>query len=91
MARAGVLERGEALICLEGLRELDDAGHVLAVVGEIVELQTIMKVHGDASSKQGRRWLLTPIRKRIRATHLMDCNVVFTLSISLIATMPSAV
>ena len=27
----------------------------------------------------------------MRSTHLMDCNVVFTLSISLIATMPSVV
>ena len=33
---SGVLERGEALIRLEGLRKLDDARHVLAAVGEIV-------------------------------------------------------
>ena len=42
--RASVRERGEALIRLEGLRELDDAGHVLAVVGEIVVKQTVVKV-----------------------------------------------
>ena len=45
-----VLERGEALIRLEGLRELDDAGHVLAAVGEIVALQADVKAHRDASS-----------------------------------------
>ena len=43
MALAGVLERGEALIRFEGLSELDDAGHVLAVVGEIIVLQTVME------------------------------------------------
>ena len=43
MALAGVLERGEALIRFEGLSELDDAGHVLTAVGEIVVLQTVME------------------------------------------------
>ena len=42
--RVCVLERREALIRLEGLRELDDAGHVLAAVGETVALQTVVKV-----------------------------------------------
>ena len=41
--RASILERGEALIRFEGLCELDDAGHVLAAVGEIVVLQTVME------------------------------------------------
>ena len=41
--RASVLERGEALIRFEGLSELDDAGHVLAAVGEIIVLQTVME------------------------------------------------
>ena len=69
MARAGVLERGEALICLEGLRELDDAGHVLAAVGETgAPAQTVVKAHRDASSKQGRRWLLmSPFDHDLRA------------------------
>ena len=59
MASVGVLERGEPLICLEGLRELNDAGHVLAEVGEAVGLQTVVQAHRSASSKQRRPWLLT--------------------------------
>ena len=34
---------------------------------------------------------LTPSQKRAHKTHLMDCNEVFTLSISVSAMMPSAV
>ena len=41
--RASALERGEALIRFEGLSELDDAGHVLAAVGEFIVLQTVME------------------------------------------------
>ena len=54
-----VLERGEALIRLEGLCELDDAGHVLAKVGEVVVHQTAKKAYRDGNSKQGRQRLLT--------------------------------
>ena len=50
MARAGVLERREALICLEGLSELDDAGHVFAEVGEIVALQTVVKARTETQT-----------------------------------------
>ena len=44
---ASVLERREALIRFEGLSELDDAGHVLAAVGEMVPLQTVMKARTE--------------------------------------------
>ena len=54
-------------------------------------LQTRINAHIRNQQKASTEWLLTPIRKGTRATHLMDCSVVFTLSISLIATMPSAV
>ena len=50
----------------------------------------------DAMSAMSRRRALTRAADgfqigQVREAHLMECNVVFTLSISLIATMPSAV
>ena len=50
----GVLEQREALIRLEGLSELDDAGHVLAVVGEVVVAQTVVKACRDGMAQQRR-------------------------------------
>ena len=47
------------------------------------------KLPGRVESK--RQGVLTPSQKRAHETHLMDCNEVFTLSISVSAMMPSAV
>ena len=48
--RASVLERGEALIRFEGLRELDDAGHVPAGIGEFVAAQTVVKARTETQT-----------------------------------------
>ena len=40
LGKGNSLERHQRAILLEGLRELDDARHILAVVGEVVVAHT---------------------------------------------------
>ena len=76
-----ILELREGCVLLEALGEVLGGLRVQAVVAEAADTGQ------NSVSAAADTW----VRKRAHEAHLMDCKVVFTLSISVIALMPSAV